>query len=472
MVLGRVVMKTFKFCLVLLIGILLLSNLAFAAEEITRYEKGYRFEENGWIYIHIEGEPYERGFQHGYLVADELKEIFKTLKHITFIETGKEWDYFVKAAEQIFVPYLDKEVLDEIKGIAAGARKAGLDVSWQEVLTWNGYDELTGYWWPNEKAGKYPPGKNEHCSGFVAVGSYTKNGEIVMAHNSWDSFEIGQYFNVILDIEPAKGNRMFMQSSPGYICSFTDFFVTSAGIMGTETTIAGFGKYDPKEEPEFYRIRKAMQYADDLDEFVEIMKKKNNGGYANSWLLADTNTGEIMRFELGLKYSSVTRTTEGYFIGFNGPFDPQIRNLECGNTFFYDIRTSVGSRHVRLTELMEKYKGRLDVKVGEKILSDHYDVYLGKEQYGARNVEGHYYLDPMQYWPNRLPYQPLGAVDGKVMDSSLAKKMSFWARFGSSSGLAFNAKEFLKKHIQWSYLDGYLKDRPSQPWTLFKAGQN
>lgn len=37
--------------------------------EVTRYEDGYRFDQYGWIYLHIEGEPYERGYQHGYLPA-------------------------------------------------------------------------------------------------------------------------------------------------------------------------------------------------------------------------------------------------------------------------------------------------------------------------------------------------------------------------------------------------------------------
>ena len=98
-----------------------------------------------------------------------------------------------------------------------------------------------------------------------------------------------------------------MQSIPGYIHSMADFFVTGTGIMGTETTIGGFGEYDPDEAPEFYWVRKAMQYADDLDEFVKMMEKKNNGGYANSWLLADANTGEIVRLEPGLEYSSAER---------------------------------------------------------------------------------------------------------------------------------------------------------------------
>jgi len=37
--------------------------------------------------------------------------------------------------------------------------------------------------------------------------------------------------------------------------------------------------------------------------------------------------------------------------------------------------------------------------------------------------------------------------------------------------MSFDAQKFLADHIQWSHLEGYLKDRPSQPWTLFKADE-
>ena len=113
---------------------------------------------------------------------------------------------------------------------------------------------------------------------------------------------------------------------------------------------------------------------------MEIMKKQNNGGYANSWLLADLNTGEIMRFELGLRFFNVERKKDGYFIGFNAPLDPRIRNLECSNTGFADIRRHQGARRVRLTQLMREYHGRIDVDVAKRILADHYDVYLKKGQ--------------------------------------------------------------------------------------------
>ena len=66
----------------------------------TEYGKGYRFDKNGWIYVHIEGEPYERGFQHGYLVASELDEILESLKYLTYWNTGKDWEFFVEKSSK------------------------------------------------------------------------------------------------------------------------------------------------------------------------------------------------------------------------------------------------------------------------------------------------------------------------------------------------------------------------------------
>src|ERR1700677_63875 len=39
---------------------------------VQRYGPAYRFPQAGWIVLHIEGEPYERGYQHGRLMAPEI----------------------------------------------------------------------------------------------------------------------------------------------------------------------------------------------------------------------------------------------------------------------------------------------------------------------------------------------------------------------------------------------------------------
>lgn len=453
--------------------------------------KGYTFPIAGWDYLHCEGSPFQRGFQHGYLLVERLKTIFKTLAFMTPYSTGKSWVFFREAAASMWKGKVPTELQQEMQGIAEGACEAGVEITYEDILAWNGQEELTDYWWPNEqKSLGYDPvyPEPDHCSAFLAGGPTTKNDQIVMGHNSFNEFALGQYSNLILDIVPSAGNRMFMQSSPGWIDSFSDFFVTSGGIMGTETTIGGFGLYDPTGVPEFIRVRQAMQYATELGEFVKLMLDHNNGGYANSWLLADYRSGDIMRFELGLKLYNVEMNPQmegpgkgpGYFIGFNAPLDPAIRNIECSNTGYCDIRRHQGARQVRLRQLMQLYHGKIDEITAQRIMADHYDVY--HEQMGlnpdahpsSRTVCSHYYLDPRQYMsdPTRpFPFQPRGAVDGKVMTQESARKMRFWARWGNSCGMLFDKDDFIAKHPQWLDLKDILETRGKNPWVEVYAGQ-
>jgi hypothetical protein len=261
-----------------------------------------------------------------------------------------------------------------------------------------------------------------------------------------------------------------MQTSPGWIYSGSDFFITSKGIIGTETTIGGFSGYE-NLIPVAYRARKAMQYGNSLDEYVKIFLDGNSGDYANSWLFGDINTNEIMRIELGLKYKNVEKTKNGYFIGFNAPYDPRIRCLECHNTGYDDLRRHQGARKVRLADLMDESKGKLDANLAMQYIADHYDTYLQKENNPcSRTVCSHYELDAREYMsdPSRpKPHQPRGALDGCAGDSRLTENMSFMARFGSSCGTPFIVNDFCNKRRQWNYLKPLLHDRPTQPWTMF-----
>jgi hypothetical protein len=453
--------------LVLLTATTLFAN-GLSIDEKNWLEKGFRYEKNGWIYVHIEGQPYERGFQHGYLIADEIQEALRVSKFLVKWYTGEDFEFFVEASNKMFLLKIDEEFLKEIQGIADGVSKFGVKITYQELICYNGFFELVDYWWPEHKGNN--PGKSDKCSAFIATGKYTKDGGIVMAHNSWDIYAHGNFFNIILDIKPEKGHRILMQSAPGLIDSGTDFFVTDAGLIGTETTISGYSGFDSTKMPEFLRERKAMQYAQTIDEWVEIMQKDNNGAYANSWLLGNVNTGEIAKFEMGLKYSSLERTFDGYFAGFNFASDLKIRNQECTNASDYsDIRKPMCTRRVRWKELITQHYGKIDTEIAKEMIADHYDIYLKKENPCSRTICGHYHLDPMDLWPERLPFSPQGVVDGKVVDSEMAKKMNFWGRWGSSCGMAFDADEFLKKHPQFDWLEGYLHDRPTQPWVEFSS---
>ena len=439
-----------------------------------KIKNGTSYDLNGWKYISINGKPKERGYAYGVLCAKEFKEIQHTLRFLMMEAYGKEWSFFVKEISDGFKSMTEKEfpeLYEEMVGITEGLQFAKCKTSIDEIIAWNFYCSIP-YWFQIVSDSHTPKegGSQDHCSAFMAVGDWTNDGKIVCAHNSFTDFIDGQFSNIILDIHPEKGHRIIMQTSPCWIWSGTDFFVTSKGIIGTETTIGGFNSYE-KKYPIGYRIRKAMQYGNTLDDYCKILLHENSGDYANSWLFGDTTSNEILRIELGLKYHNIERTKNGFFIGFNAPYDERIRNLEVTNSGFYDIRRHQGSRMVRLGDLMDKYKGKLNIDIAKKIISDHYDVYLEKENNPcSRTICSHYDLDAREYMSQESrpkPYAPRGAVDGIVCDTALAKKMSFIGKFGSSCDIGFNKTEFCKKHRQYEKFFPYLKDRPSYSWTEF-----
>jgi hypothetical protein len=70
------------------------------------------------------------------------------------------------------------------------------------------------------------------------------------------------------------------------------------------------------------------------------------------------------------------------------------------------------------------------------------------------------------------PFQPRGALDGNVCDTTMAKAMSFSLRWGNSCGIPFDKNKFCDEHREWDYLRPYLDDRPQQPWTTFTVTNN
>ena len=64
-----------------------------------------------------------------------------------------------------------------------------------------------------------------------------------------------------------------------------------------------------------------------------------------------------------------------------------------------------------------------------------------------------------------------GAVQGKAMDSEMAKRMTFVARRGHPCGENFLAAPFLKAHSEYSWQQPVLRDMIAGPWTIFHSGQ-
>jgi phospholipase B-like protein len=451
--------------------------------------KAYRFERGGWIYVHLEGAPHDIGYQHGFLLATEIADGFAAASLEMTHNSNRDWDFFRRAAREMLWPKIDPEYQAELQGIVEGLRARRVKLDLYDIVALNAFMELPDYYVPwldkqtiGQTGGQQSYGQNQHvaaeatheghCSAFVATGSYTKDHQIVMAHNNWTSYLEGARWKIIFDIVPQTGYAMLMDGYPGVIVSDDDFGVNSQGLMVTETTITDFHGWDPTGKAEFVRARKAMQYAGSIDEYVKIMLDGNNGGYANDWLLADRKTNEIARFELGLKHSKVWRTRDGYFVGSNFASDPDV--LKDETTFdVTNLAASANARHVRWDELMAANMGKIDTNLAQGFLADHYDSYTKQTGANRRTLCGHGdAATPGDPSFAVKPYNPFGAVEGKVMDTHMAETMSFVARIGHPCGTDFKSQPFLDEHPDYRWQASVLTDMNAGPWTAYHAGEH
>jgi CTP:phosphocholine cytidylyltransferase-like protein len=432
-----------------------------------------RTEKNGWIFVHLEGRPEVIGYQHGYLLANEILDLRGAMSLLNEKTTGKKWEFYREESNRMFWHNIPLEYKKELDGIVAGANaKLGAGkIDRKDILAMNSILEMSWYYVPWLNSQNNPdapdPSPPGHCSAIAATGSWTTDGRIVMAHNNWVEYLIGQRWNIILEIVPEKGNRIIMDALPGFIHSGDDFNINSKGIIVTETTITQYKGFDPEGVAEFVRARKAIQYASNIGEWVKIMKENNNGGYSNDWLIGDNKTGEIARFEFGLKNQFLEITRDGYFIGANFPVHEKLIKEETT----YDssiLSTSPNARKLRWDELMKEYRGKIDVNAAMKFMGDHFDTWRKTEKASGLTLCGHIDEDetgsPDMGWP---AFTPAGAVQGKATDGTLAAQMKLWAIIGHPCGHPFYAKEFLFAHPEFGYQEDFLKDMPAQVWTLF-----
>lgn len=423
------------------IGVALLALLAPPQD---RLAGSSRREVEGWIQVKVQGAPRDLGFQVGSLLAAEIDDAHRAYRWKLTRSGPRDWEWFRTEARKLFWDKLDPEYREELEGQAEGLRSKGMSYDVWDVLAFNAHIELEGYYhpWLLGKASD-----KQSCSAFVATGSATKDGRVVIGHNLWWDYLMGQRFNVVLDLTPAKGHRIVMDTLPGFIHSGSDFAITSAGLAICETTISNFKGFDPAGLPEFMRMRKATQYAKSIEEWTGIMRKGNNGGYANTWLIADAKTGEIGKLELGLKNVIEHRSKDGYYVGANFPEDPKLIREEIEGGWDTDPRRNgCENRRLRFDQLFAANAGAVDAEKGKEFLADTFDPGRNVSRASDRTICGVGLSG--------------GATNTKVAEAGQILRMEFWARMGVSDGRSLSAR-------QMQPASPFMKDLPGRAWVRF-----
>lgn len=347
---------------------------------------------DGWLIVELRGSHFDIGLQHG----TKLKKQIQRLESLLRFTKKRKYDEYMNECNTLYKLWMNDPkwsfVYDEIRGISEGSGTS-IDI----LFAWNMLLSMEN---------------PERCSAFI----WSDGANIVMAHNTHSEYVTGLFSNVVAHIYPINGYHFKMQTAPGLICSSTDWFITSAGIIGCETTLKQTDNpvFTVDTVPYFFRIRKAMEHGTMMDDYVQIMSENNAGDYGCQWLLGNVNTGHIMQFELTLNEKTVTMLTSGYFVGANmSSWNPE------------PINTRNGARYQRLLDLVSRPGKTMSLNSAKKILADHYDVYKKSVNKGYRTICTHKETSKS----NR---KHAGTVDGKVIDTALAKQMQFVGRMGSS----------------------------------------
>ena len=411
---------------------------------------GFRYDDQGWIFVHIEGEPYERGYQYGSLMPDEIVEYIRKLgvvRHREDPEAG--WHTIRFEADALFLRKYDEEYLTEMKGIADGAADAGGEawerpIDLRDIVALNSVVDIGQLHralevTPNSLTGQAFIAPDEEldveveqhkCSAFVATGPATRDGDIVFGQIFMWSGYTGMHWNVITDVVPSDGYRLVYHTFPGGIHSGADFYLNEAGIAFGETTVMQT-PYEANSTPQSNRARKAAQYAASIDDVDRILWEKNNGMYTNDWPIADFKTGEVAILLLGTHTKKIWRTSEdmnpfgtaGFLWANNNNRDPEVRKeyVAQPDDRPFDLMFSPWNRDLAFNEFYRENKGKIDANAGVAL------------------------------WASS-PVNRAHACDGKITNTEMANEMVFLAHHGKVT----LREKFPTKG--WRYLPGDLPD--------------
>ena len=93
---------------------------------VQREGPAYRYPQAGWIVLHIEGDPYERGISMGSCCGMRSRITSSAMRAMQASKSPAEaWQLTRTLADALFVRRFDPELLEEMKGIADGAAAGG-----------------------------------------------------------------------------------------------------------------------------------------------------------------------------------------------------------------------------------------------------------------------------------------------------------------------------------------------------------
>ena len=394
--------------------------------------KKANFEETNSVkLLKIKGKPYEMGYQHGYLLADKIDLMINRtlLATATYVaaQTGSDLE---KAEELLWIgqkaaePFLPQEFKEEMKGIADGAKDAGINITLEQILLWNtNYDQWCIYCHPHywQADNKLEPQSEENlqqttlnkpptggCSSFCAWGEWAGgDGKLIFGKNE-DNFNMPEQLpnRILVVASPEEGIGHAFMTYPGMIG--LDGGINEAGTaMMTQLNSMQHENMEGCGIAIFTRL--LLTHARSLEDAIKIFKNYPRcAGIAyhvanakeKKAVVVETSAKKVCcKYPMpGIEALWQTNHSNCYpgwmgYSGYNMVADQvlvnelrdisTIENWQNSLKEPYNFYVQAPSRFERYQQLIHEYYGNITIENAIKILSDCYDPYtrLTRDKY-------------------------------------------------------------------------------------------
>lgn len=231
---------------------------------------GWLEERDGMKILHLNGSFYDMGYQHGFLLKDEIAENFRG--YLAMFEAyGFDYDYFVSVWD-IMKDYLPQEYKDEMQGMADGS-----GLTFEEVTVFNTMPAVVNYMFG--------------CSELAVWGDATSDGKLyhvrgLDGHNAADpQTGTSRAENTVLIVRnPETVHASMYPESAGAICCWSG--INEKGIaIGEDTVLTNDTTFHGISAA--FRMRMVLDYADTAEEAIDIMNSNRTCGW--NFVISDGN---------------------------------------------------------------------------------------------------------------------------------------------------------------------------------------
>ncbi|MBM4389275.1 MAG: hypothetical protein FJ088_16185, partial [Deltaproteobacteria bacterium] len=206
----------------------------------------------GGIILVLKGSHYEMGFQHGSLLAKEVKENIKAYLYDFAFDAAKHKREELRKIYETQEPFIPAYIKEEMKGLAEGSGASLEDVQLVHILP-------TIY----------------HCSGAAVFGKAVKDKKLYHFRSLDYAINIGKEKKVqenaaVIVYQPDDGIAHAVVGWAGVLGAVSGMNAEgiSIGEMGSSSKEDGFNG-----EPMWFVVRDALKNSRTLDDALNIMKK-------------------------------------------------------------------------------------------------------------------------------------------------------------------------------------------------------